>query len=215
MKLYTFFQSGSAYRIRIALALKNIDYEPVYVVGGRGSTDLKQPEYLKLNPSAVVPTVIDGDAVLTQTMAIIEYLDETYPDPPLLPRDGVGRARVRAIAQVMVSDTHPLSTARVIDYLDGVLSRENLGSWLRHWNERGFGAAEKMLDSDGISGLYCHGDTPTVADIALVSQVFVANKFGVDISTVPNVRRVYNTCMEHPAFSNTAPGKQPDAQFSK
>jgi maleylpyruvate isomerase len=176
---------------------------------------LKQPEYLKLNPSAVVPTVIDGDAVLTQTMAIIEYLDETYPDPPLLPRDRIGRARVRAIAQVMVSDTHPLSTARVIDYLDGTLSREDLDSWLRHWNVRGFGAVETMLDCGGISGTYCHGDTPTVADIALVSQVFVAKKSGVDISSVPNVRRIYNTCMEHPAFSNTAPSKQPDAQFSK
>ncbi len=217
MKLYTFFQSGSAYRVRIALALKQIDYEPIYVVGGRGSTDLKQPEYLKLNPSAVVPTLIDGDTVLTQTMAIIEYLEETYPKPPLLPSDSVGRAWVRAVAQVMVSDTHPLSTARVIDYLDRVLDlpKENLDNWLQQWNERGFGAVEKMLDDDGIPGIYCHGDAPTVADIALVSQVFVAKKFGADFSSTPNVMRVYNTCMEHPAFSDTAPDKQPDAQPTK
>ncbi len=217
MKLYTFFQSGSAYRVRITLALKQIDYEPIYVVGGRGSTDLKQPEYLELNPSAVVPTLIDGDTVLTQTMAIIEYLEEICPEPPLLPSDSAGRARVRAIAQVIVSDTHPLSTARVIDYLDGVLdlSKENLDSWLRQWNERGFSAVEKMLDDDGIPGTYCHGDTPTVADIALVSQVFVAKKFGVDFSSIPNVMRVYNICMEHLAFSDTAPNKQPDAQLTK
>lgn len=215
MKLHTFFQSGSAYRVRIALALKQIDYEPIYVVGGLGSTDLKRPEYLKLNPSAVVPTLIDGDTVLTQTLAIIEYLEEICPEPPLLPSDAAGRARVRAIAQVMVSDTHPLSTARVIDYLDGTLdlSEENLNSWLQHWNERGFGAVEKMLDDDGMPGTYCHGDRPTVADIALVSQVFVAKKFGADFSSTPNVTRVYNTCMEHPAFLDTAPDKQPDANL--
>jgi glutathione S-transferase len=141
MKLYTFFQSGSAYRVRIALALKQIDYEPIYVVGGLGSTDLKQ----------------------------LEYLEETCPEPPLLPSDNAGRARVRAMAQVMVSDTHPLSPARVIDYLDGVLGlpKENLNSWLRQWNERGFAAVEKILDDAGTPGTYCHGDTPTVADIAL------------------------------------------------
>ncbi len=213
MKLYTFFQSGSAYRVRIALALKQIDYEPNYVVGGRGSTDLKQPEYLKLNPSAAVPTLIDGDTVLTQTMAIIEYLEETYPQPPLLPDDRAGRARVRAIAQAMVSDTHPLSTARVIDYLDGdlALPKEQWGDWLRHWNERGFAAVETMLARDGIPGSYCHGDTPTVADIALVSQVFVAQKFATDFSSTPNVMRIYDTCMAHPAFADTAPMKQPDA----
>jgi len=139
-----------------------------------------------------VPTLIDGDTVLTQTMAIIEYLEETCPEPPLLPSDHGGRAWVRAIAQVMVSDTHPLSTARVIEYLDGVLDlpKEKLDSWLRHWNERGFAAVEKMLDDDSMPGTYCHGDTPTVADNALVSQVFVGKKFGADLSSTPNVTRV-------------------------
>ncbi len=214
MKLYTFFQSGSAYRARIALALKGIEYEPIYVVGGRGSDDLRQPDYLQLNPSAVVPTLIDGDNVLTQTMAIMEYLEETHPEPPLLPADAAGRARVRAMAQVMVSDTHPLSTARVIDYLDATLKlpKKQWQVWLRHWNERGFAVIEKMLTEDGVIGAYCHGDASTLADIALVSQVFVAGKFGTNFSATPNVMRVYETCMEHPAFADTAPEKQPDAQ---
>ncbi len=217
MKLYTFFQSGSAYRARIALALKKIDFEPIYVVGGRGPNDLKQQEYLRLNPSAIVPTLIDGSTVLTQTMAIMEYLEETHPEPPLLPPEAAVRARVRAMAQIMVSDTHPLSTARVIDYLDSTLElpKERWQGWLRHWNERGFTVIEKMLTEDGVVGAYCHGDAPTMADIALVSQVFVAKKFGADFSSTPTVTRVYNTCMEHPAFSDTAPDKQPDAQSTK
>ena len=154
MQLYTFFQSGSAYRVRIALALKGIKYEPIYVVGGRGSDDLKKPEYLDLNPSAVVPTLVDDDAVLTQSIPIIEYLEETYPETPILPADAAGRARVRAIAQVMVSDTHPLGTARVIEYIDETLGleKEALDQWLKHWNERGFGAVEKMLADGGIPG---------------------------------------------------------------
>ena len=217
MKLYTFFQSGSAYRVRIALALKQIDYEPIYVVGGRGSADLKQPEYLKLNPSAVVPTLIDGENVLTQTMAIMEYLEESHPEPPLLPPDAAGRARVRAMAQIMVCDTQPLSTARVIDYLDSTLElpKEQRQDWLHHWNERGFTVIEKMLTEDGVVGAYCHGDAPTMADIALVSQVFAAKKFGADFSNTPSVTRVYLACMDHPAFSDTAPDKQPDAQPTK
>lgn len=213
MKLYTFFQSGSAWRARIALALKGLDYEPVYVVGGRGSTDLKQDNYLKLNPSAVVPTLIDGGTVLTQTSAIMEYLEEQYPEPPMLPRDPADRARVRAMTQVMIADTHPLSTARVIDYLDERLQLDDATrtSWLRHWNARGFQAMENMLGQGEAEGRYCHGDTPTMADIALVSQVFVASKFGVDMSGFPQVQEVHARCMAHPAFADTAPGRQPDS----
>jgi len=213
MKLYTFFQSGSAYRVRIALSLKGVDYEPIYVVGGQNSKDLQQPEYLTLNPSAVVPTLIDGDAVITQTGAILEYLEEQFPEPALLPKDIIGRAHVRAMSQVIISDTHPLGTSRVIDYLNDILKlREEVRtSWLRHWNERGFGVVERMLPADGTTGGYCHGISPTLADIALISQVFVARKFGVDISTFPNVNRIYDRCMEHSAFRDTAPAKQPDA----
>ena len=212
MQLYTFFQSGSAYRARIALALKGIPYEPVYVVGGRGSGDLKKPEYLDLNPSAVVPTLVDGDTVLTQSIPIMEYLEETYPETPILPADAAGRARVRAIAQVMVSDTHPLGTARVIEYIDETLGleKEALDQWLKHWNKRGFGAVERMLADGRIPGDFCHGDDPTMADICLVAQIFVAEKFGTDLSGLANVNRVHGNCMAHPAFHDTAPGKQPD-----
>ena len=212
MQLYTFFQSGSAYRVRIALALKGLEYEPVYVVGGRGSDDLKQPEYLDLNPSAVVPTLVDDEAVLTQTLAILEYLEETHPEPPLLPKDPEGRARVRAMAQVMVSDTHPLGTARVIYYLDETLALEEKTwrGWLRHWNERGFGALEKMLAEGRAGGGYCHGDLPTLADICLVAQAFVAERFGIHFDAFPTVNGIYRRCMAHPAFSETAPGKQAD-----
>lgn len=213
LKLYTFFQSGSAYRARIALSLKGLDYEPIFVVGGRGSQDLRQPEYLALNPSAVLPTLIDGDVAITQSVAILEYLEERFPEPALLPEDPIGRARVRALSQVIISDTHPLTTARVIDYLDGTLKLQNdaLANWTRYWNERGFGSVEKMLAGSDASGGYSHGTQPTMADIALVSQAFVAKKFGADLSIFPNVNRVYNLCMEQSAFRDTAPATQPDA----
>ena len=212
VKLFTFFRSGSAYRVRIALAIKGIEYEPVYVVIGGDSTDLSDPEYLALNPSGVVPTLVDGDAVLHQTMAIIEYLEETHPDPPLLPKDAAERARVRALAQVMVSDTHPLNTIRVVGYLDEKLRipKEGREQWLRHWNERGLGIVEKTLSDGGYGGGYCLGDRPTVADIYVATQVYLANRFGADLSGLKNVKRVYDACMEHPAFAETHPAKQPD-----
>ena len=213
MKLYTFHASGSAHRARMALALKGIDYEPVYVVIGQGSTDLVQPDYLAMNPSAVVPTLVDGDNVITQTMAIMEYLEESRPEPALLPPDSAGRARVRAMTQVMIADTHALGTVRVLEYLDKTLEQpdEARKGWARHWNERGFEVVEKMLAEDEGSGRYCHGDQPTMADIALVSQIFVSRKFGVDLASFPSVKQVYENCMELPAFSDSVPQKQPDA----
>lgn len=213
LKLFTFHASGSAYRIRIALALKGLDYEPVYVVGGRGSTDLTRPEYLALNPSGVIPTLVDGDRVLTQSLAIMEYLDEAYPARPLLPADPMARAHVRAMAQVVLTDTHPLSTARVIDYLDAGLglSPDQVGAWNRHWNGRGLAVVERMLAADPGRGDYCHGGRPGLADIALISQVFVARKFNLDFSGLPLVSAVAEACMILPAFRDTAPERQPDA----
>jgi len=216
MQLYTFFPSGSAYRVRIALALKEIDYEPVYVVGGRGgghgASDLKKPEYLALNPSAVVPTLVDSGHVLTQTIPIMEYLEETHPGPALLPKDPPGRGRVRAMAHVMVSDTHSLGTARVMGYLDETLglAKEAADQWLRFWNERGFGALEKMLAGNDATGAYCHGDTPGMADICLVAHVFAAEKLGVDLAAFTEVQRITQTCMALAAFADTHPSKQPD-----
>jgi len=213
MKLYTFFQSGSAYRARIALAYKAIDYEPVHVAGGRGSQDLQKPDYLRKNPSGVVPTLVDDDVVVTQSLAILEYLEERYPQPPLLPPDAAGRARVRAMAQIMISDTHPLSTARVIAYLDEALHLDEAAqqAWLRHWNERGFAVIETMLKEESRCGPYCHGAQPSFADIALVSQIFVARKFGCRFESTPTVAGIYEQCMRHPAFAQSAPEMQGDA----
>ena len=215
MRLYTFFQSGSAYRVRIALALKGLAYEPVYVVGGRGSADLRSAGYLAPNPSAQVPTLVDGDTVLTQTLAIMEYLEERHPEPPLLPADPPGRARMRVMAQVIAGDTHPLSSARVIDYLDATLGLDGDGraAWLGHWNQRGFQVIERMVagTAPATGDGFCHGPSPTMADIVLVSQVFVAGKFGVDLAPYPTVRAIHDRCMALPAFADTAPEKQPDA----
>ena len=167
---------------------------------------------MDLNPSAVVPTLVDGDSVLTQSIPIMEYLEETYPETPILPADAAGQARVRAIAQVMVSDTHPLRTARVVEFIYETLGleKEDLDQWLKHWNERGFGAVEWMLADGRIPGDFCHGNEPTMANICLVAQIFVAEKFGADLSGLANVNRIHGTCMAHPAFRDTAPGKQPD-----
>ncbi len=212
IRLFTFHQSGSAYRVRIALALKDLEYEPIYVAGGRGSTDLMKPDYLALNPSGLIPTLIDGDLALHQSMAILEYLDDAYPERPLLPADPGGRARVRAMAQVIFADTHPLTASRVVDYLDGNLrlEKDRQTAWLKFWNARGLSVLERMLD-DGGTATYCHGDSPTMADIALVSQVFVAQNVGVDLAPLPRVRAIYETCRALPAFIAAAPENQGDA----
>ena len=216
MKLYTFHQSGSAYRVRIALNLKGIDYEPVFVRGGRGSQDLRSSDYLRLNPQGVVPTLVDEARILTQSMAIIEYLEEIRPDPPLLPADPGGRARVRALAQLVASDIHPLITARVIDYLDTELRlpRERQQDWLRDWNMRGLRAFEASLADGPENGRYSHGDRPTLADVCLIPQVYTARRFGCDLSSLPSVQRIYDHCLSHPAFHRAAPESQPDAPGS-
>lgn len=213
MKLFTFWQSGSCYWVRIALNLKNIAHEPIFVRGGRGSQDLRAPEYLKLNPQGVIPTLVDGDRILTQSMAILEYLEEAYPQPPLLPGDLAARARVRALAQTVVSDIHPLITARVIEHLEGTLGLDEgrRTAWLRHWNARGLGAVEKLLSDDARTGSYCHGERPTLADACLIPHVFTALRFGCDLAPFATINRIYAHCLNHPAFQRAAPANQPDA----
>lgn len=216
MKLYTFYQSGSAYRVRIALNLKGLEYEPIFIRGGRGSQALQAPDYLALNPQGVVPTLVHDGRVLAQSMPIIEYLEEICPAPPLLPVNAADRERVRALAQLVVSDIHPLMTARVIDYLANelVLSKEQQQSWLRHWNLRGLCALEALLATHPATGRYCHGDEPTLADICLVPQVYTARRFGCDLTDLPTVRRIDDACSRHPAFQRAAPENQPDAPES-
>lgn len=216
MKLYTFHQSGSAYRVRIALNLKGIDYEPIFIQGGRGSQELRSPAYLQVNPQGAVPALVDGGRVFTQSLPIIEYLDEICPVPPLLPAAPTERERVRALAQLVVSDIHPLITARVIDYLDSALRlpRERQQDWLRHWMLQGLHAFEILLAEHAETGLYCHGDEPTLADICLIPQVYTARRFACDLSGLPTIQRIYGHCLTHPAFHQAAPENQPDAPRS-
>ncbi|MFS2134857.1 maleylacetoacetate isomerase [Duganella sp. Dugasp56] len=214
MKLYTYFRSSAAYRVRIALNLKGLDYEalPVHLLrnGGEQLTDA----YRAINPSALLPTLDDDGAVIGQSLAIIEYLEETRPQVPLLPVDPADRARVRALALTVAADTHPLGNLRVLKYLkhDLNLSEEVKLEWQRHWLRIGMATLETMLSGDARTGLYCHGDTPTLADCCLVPQVFGAQRFGVDLAPYPTVTRIHDACAGLPAFQQAHPSQQPDTE---
>jgi maleylacetoacetate isomerase/maleylpyruvate isomerase len=209
MQLYNYFRSSASYRVRIALALKGLDYGyiPVHLVRREHLGDA----YSALSASRLVPTLQDGDALLSQSLAIIEYLDETQPQPPLLPADALGRARVRAIALDIACEIHPLNNLRVLRYLthDLKLGEDDKDRWYRHWVESGLEAVERQLAAQ--PARYCHGDTPTVADLTLVPQVFNAQRFHCRTDHVPNVMRVHAACMQLDAFSQTAPAACPDA----
>jgi len=216
IKLYTFYQSGSAFRVRIALELKRLRYESIFIQGGRNSADLQSEAFLNLNPQGTIPALIHEDRVLTQSIPIIEYLEDVFPTPALLPPTAMERHRVRAISQLIVSDVHPLITARVIEYLDvnlclGADIREN---WLQHWIEKGLSALERLLFRDPNTGIFCHGDSPTLADICLVPQIYTAVRFGCDLSDFPTIERIHAQCMTHPSFQAAAPENQPDTPQS-
>src|SRR5690606_7991626 len=170
--------------------------------------------YRALNPTALVPTLVDGEVSLGQSMAIIEYLDETHPAPALLPADPVGRARVRAIAQTIACDTHPLNNLRVLKYLKRELNidDEARDTWYRHWVDQGLGAVEAMLANSPATGTYCHGDAPGLADLCLVPQVYNARRLKCDLSAMPNIVRIDAACRELQAFDLAAPDKQPDSE---
>jgi maleylpyruvate isomerase len=214
MKLYTYFRSSAAYRVRIALNLKGIGYEsvPVHLVKNGG--EQRQQAYVTVNPNALVPSLQDGELTLTQSLAIIEYLDETHPDVPLLPADAAGRARVRAISQMIACDIHPIDNLRVLRYLVQKLgvSEDDKNEWYRHWVREGFAGLEAHLARDKETGLYCHGETPTMADCVLVPQVFNAQRLDVDMSPYPTIARIHGACMELNAFQDAHPSKQPDAE---
>jgi maleylacetoacetate isomerase len=212
MKLYTYFRSTAAYRVRIALNLKGIDYEPVFVHLVKG--EQLSSDYRALNPQALIPVLVDGERILTQSLAIIEYLDERYPEPPLLPSLPEGRARVRALAQVIACDIHPLINRRIQVYLRDVLREgEEAGTgWMHHWIEEGFCALESQLAGDAETGRFCHGDAPTLADACLVPQVFSARRYGCDLSPFPTIMRIHDACMGLEAFEEARPERQPDAE---
>ncbi|OGB06071.1 MAG: maleylacetoacetate isomerase [Burkholderiales bacterium RIFCSPHIGHO2_12_FULL_69_20] len=209
MKLYNYFRSSASYRVRIALALKGLEYDyiPVHLV----RREHLDETYTAMATSRLVPLLQDGDAKLTQSLAIIEYLDETHPQPPLLPADALGRARVRAIAQDIACEIHPLNNLRVLRYLthDLKLSEDDKNRWYRHWVESGLEAVERQLAAQ--PARYCHGDVPTLADITLVPQIFNAQRFECRTDHVPQVMRVFEACMQLEAFSKTQPSACPDA----
>ncbi len=211
MQLHNYFRSSASWRVRIALALKglDVDYVPVHLVKREQSS----PEFLAISGTGLVPVLVTDDGQrLHQSLAIIEYLDETVPEPPLLPRDALGRARVRALAQDIACEIHPINNLRVLRYLTGPLgaSEDAKGAWIRHWVEGGLAAVERELAARPAT--YCHGETPGLADCALVPQVFNAQRFKCELGHVPHVMRVHTACMALPAFSSTQPSACPDAE---
>ncbi|KVP58182.1 maleylacetoacetate isomerase [Burkholderia ubonensis] len=214
MKLYSYFRSSASYRVRIALHLKQLtfDYVPVHLLRD-GGQQLKD-EYRALSPDSLVPTLVDGDAALQQSLAIVEYLDETHPEPPLLPKAPLDRAYVRSIALQIACEIHPLNNLRVLKYLKHMLQvpEEAKNDWYRHWIEAGFATLEARLANDPRTGKLCFGDTPTLADICVVPQVFNANRFAIDTSRFPTIQRIYDHAMTLDAFKAAAPGAQPDAE---
>lgn len=209
MRLYTYFRSSAAYRVRIALNLKGLDYDAVPVHLVREGGQQKKPEFLALNPQGLVPALEDDGQVLTQSLAIIEYLDETRPNPPLLPADPLGRAQVRAIAQAIACDIHPINNLRVLHYLSGQLGLDQAAKdeWYRHWVQTGLHAVEAMLSG---AGAFCHGDRPGLADCCLVPQVFNARRFKCDLSALPKISAISERCEALDAFARAAPENQPD-----
>jgi maleylacetoacetate isomerase len=210
LELYTYFRSSAAYRVRIALNLKKLSYRPRFVHLAKG--EQHQREYREINPQGLVPALADRGSVFTQSLAIIEYLNDTYPEPPLLPRRRDERAHARALAQIIACDIHPLNNLRVLRYLADALSQDEPAriAWIRHWTEAGFEAFEAQLARHGSSGRFCFGDAPTLADICLAPQVFNARRFGCDLSGFPRIRAIDENCLALPAFRDAAPEQQPD-----
>jgi maleylacetoacetate isomerase len=214
MKLYTYFRSSAAYRVRIALNLKGLKYEAVPVHLLRAGGEQLQEDYRKINPSALVPTLQDERGTLSQSMAILEYLEETHPGVPLLPADPLGRARVRELCQIVACDIHPLNNLRVLRYLVKTLGLNDAAKneWYRHWVIEGLASLEAHLARDPGTAGFCHGETPTLADCFLVPQVFNAQRFEIDLSAYPNVARINAACVRLPAFEHAHPSQQPDAE---
>ena len=218
IELYSYHRSSAAYRVRIALNLKQIDYRvvPVHLVKGGG--EQLAPAYRKLHPDGLVPVLIDqtvdGQVVLTQSLSIIEYLEETRPLPALLPKTAAARAYVRSIALAIACDIHPINNLRVLRYLKRELGVPEAAkdAWYRHWCEQGLAAIECGLVGQALSGDFCFGNTPTLADCALVPQIFNAQRFDCDLSGMPTILRINANCLALPAFARAAPALQPDAE---
>jgi maleylacetoacetate isomerase len=212
LKLYTYFRSSAAFRVRIALNLKGLAYEPTFVHLPKG--EHRDASYTGLNRQGLLPTLDDGGALLNQSLAIIEYLEETRPTPALLPRDPTGRARVRSLALLVACEIHPLNNLRTLQHLKRALGQgeEQIKAWYRHWIADGLGKLEDELAQTRGTGRHCHGDTPTLADCCLVPQIFNAKRYDSDLTPYPTVMRVFDACMKLDAFERAQPSKQPDAE---
>jgi maleylacetoacetate isomerase len=212
MKLYGYFRSSAAFRVRIALNLKQLPYETVSIHLRRN--DQSKPDYLGLNPQGLVPTLQEGGLSLIQSLAIIEYLDETHPDPPLLPQGTADRARVRGLAEIVACDIHPINNLRVLRYLAHSFGRDegDIAAWYNHWIDAGFRALEGLLSGDDRTASFCHGDTPGLADIALVPQVVNAERYRLDLAPYPTIARIYQNCMRLDPFTAAHPDNQPDRE---
>ncbi len=211
MKLYNYFRSSAAYRVRIALNLKGLQPENVFI--HLQKNEQSAAPYLDVNPQGLVPALVDGDETITQSLAIIEYLNETHPAPPLMPATPEERARVRSIAQLIACDIHPIDNLRVLRYLLHTLkaTEQQKDAWYAHWIVIGLDALEKRLAGDPRTGRFCHGNNPTLADICLVPQLANARRGNVDLSPYPTLVRIDDACNALPAFAAAAPMQQPDA----
>jgi maleylpyruvate isomerase len=211
-RLYTYYRSTAAWRVRIALALKGLRYEAVPV--HLRKDEQLAADYRAISPQALVPTLTSGEQFLGQSLAIIEYLEETHPEPPLLPADPVARARVRQLALAVACDIHPLNNLRVLRHLKHQigLSDAALVAWQRHWIVAGLAAIETLLAQSPATGRFCHGDTPGLADLCLIPQLYNARRADVDLAPYPVIRRIEAACRENPAFIAADPARQPDAE---
>jgi maleylacetoacetate isomerase len=212
MQLYGFYRSLAAYRVRIALALKGINYDTDSINLFKG--EQMEAAFKAVNPQMVVPALVDGDTVVTQSMAILEYLNETAPEPDLLPSDPVGRARVRQICQIFIADAHPLIVPRVRSYLMKELghSETEMIAWVQNWLGLANEAVESVLLNSTKTGKFCHGDTVTLADLCLVPQIQGSMLFKCEMSGVPTLMKIFEECMQLDAFQKAHPKNQPDFQ---
>jgi maleylacetoacetate isomerase len=214
MQLYSFFRSSAAYRVRIALNLKGLSYQTVPLHLRREGGEHRRPSYTRLNPEGLVPALRSDGRLLTQSLAIIDYLEEVHPSPPLLPGTAADRAWIRALAQHVACEIHPINNLRVLQYLEGTLRLSEAGKrgWMGHWIRDGFDAIEERLEHDGVSGLCCFGDAPTMADCALLPQVANALRFEVDLGGYPRITAVCSHLRSLEPFRRAAPESQPDAE---
>jgi maleylacetoacetate isomerase len=214
MKLYTFFRSSASFRVHIALNLKGLKYEQAPIHLRRGGGEQLSAAYKAINPQALVPALEDGGKILTQSLAIIEYLEERYPQPPLLPRDPADKAVVRSMALIIACEVHPIQNLRVLQYVKREYNQsdEQVNRWAQHWIDLGLAALEQTIVAQARRGRFCFGDTPTLADICLVPQLGNARRYGCDLSPYPAIMEIEKNCMALPAFADAVPEKQPDAE---